>query len=48
MEAYEDRLVIYTSKKKSEKVRIEGYAKADLNRLLDLLKAEIEHTAETV
>ncbi|WP_167598447.1 hypothetical protein [Leeuwenhoekiella sp. ZYFB001] len=48
VEAYEDRLVIYTSKKKSEKVRIEGYAKADINRLLDLLQPETEHTSETV
>ena len=48
VEAYEDCLVIYTSKKKSEKVRIEGYAKADINRLLDLLQPETEHATETV
>ena len=34
-------------KKKSEQVIIEGYAKADINRLLDLLQPETKQVAET-
>ena len=47
VEAYEDHLVIFKSKKKSEKVIIEGYAKADINRLLDMLQSETKQVAET-
>ena len=47
VEAYEDHLVIFKSKKKSEKLIIEGYAKADINRLLDLLQPETKQVAET-
>ena len=47
VEAYEDHLVIFKSKKKSEQVIIEGYAKADINRLLDLLQPETKQVAET-
>ena len=48
VEAYEDHLVIFKSKKKSEKVGIEGYAKADINRLLDMLQPETKRVAEAV
>ncbi len=47
VEAYEDHLIIFKSKKKSEKLIIEGYAKADINRLLDLLQPETKQVAET-
>ena len=47
VEAYEDHLVIFKSKKKSEKLIIEGYAKADIKRLLDLLQPETKQVAET-
>ena len=47
VEAYEDHLIIFKSKKKSEQVIIEGYAKADINRLLDLLQPETKQVAET-
>ena len=45
VEAYEDHLIIFKSKKKSEKLIIEGYAKADINRLLDLLQPETKNIA---
>jgi len=45
VEAYEDHLIIFKSKKKSEQVIIEGYAKADINRLLDLLQPETKNIA---
>lgn len=47
VEAYEDLLFIFKSKKKSEQVIIEGYTKADINRLLDLLQPETKQVAET-
>lgn len=47
VEAYEDHLVIYKSKKKSEKVNTAGYAKADVNKLIDLLKPETKIAIET-
>jgi len=48
VEAYEDHLIIFKSKKKSEKVSIEGYAKADINRLLDMLQPETKRVSEAV
>lgn len=47
IESYEDHLVIYKSKKKSEKVNIKGYAKADVNRLIDLLQPKTKIATET-
>ncbi|RXG33034.1 hypothetical protein [Leeuwenhoekiella marinoflava] len=46
VEAYEDHLVIYKSKKKFEKVNTASYAKADVNRLIDLLKPETKIAPE--
>ena len=48
VEAYDDHLVIYKSKKKSEKVNTSGYAKADVNRLIDLLQPKTNNITEAV
>ncbi|MFD2825033.1 hypothetical protein ACFSYG_01000 [Leeuwenhoekiella polynyae] len=48
VEAYDDHLVIYRSKKKFEKVNTSGYAKADVNRFIDLLQSKTNTITEAV